>query len=315
MAAEGSVSSTAANQEYWLDLTVAPNEKVGMTFGPANVIANTILKISGVGFQTYYEPTLFQVSFICAFSNVIFGNKTTFGVVVNSTFGSGVFYHVECPVPVITMALNVTVSLLKMNGQPYPFNGFFGFNILTTQYYWDSITYSSTGNVTVTGMGFNVLNDASVSPAPKYQCVFTGKNTTNGTIVKAYLSPNAINLTTLDCGLTPSGYNIGSGISAINLTIYEANVNDTLGNYKGYQVQPLNSAAISLNACVNRVKDGAETGRMGFVFLEKRGLTSCMLCIIFIFHFIAYVICKDRVTHYAQCLLILAFILSLLSSL
>ena len=267
-ACSGSTPSTAAattTPEYWMDSSVANNETIGTTIVTANRNVYT-LKILGVGFSTYYNPQ-FQVSFLCNFYNPAFGNKTTFGVVVYDPLASFLLSHVECPVPVIAMALPVTISLYKSTGQLYPFGGFSGANILTVQYYWTSVAPTSValGNaITVTGLGFNVLT------SPKYKCLFTGKNSTNGVIAISYISLGASNVSTLACGVTPAGFAVNSGTSTVNLTIFEANAD----NSTGYQVQPTGSAAITYSTCMDGAKDGDETD------IDCGGLLCGLICTI-----------------------------------
>ena len=229
-----------------MDTSVAINETIGATLVTAN-LNGYILKIIGVGFSTYYNPQ-FQVSFLCIFFNPVFGNKTSFGVVVYDPVASFLFYYIECPVPVFNMALPVTISLYKSTGQLYPFGGFAGANILTVQYYWTSVANTVANTLAVTGLGFNVLT------AKSYKCIFTGKNSTNSVVTIASVGP-AANLTTLNCGLTPAGFTVVSGTSTVNLTIFEANAD----NSTGYQVQPTGSAAITYSTCFDQAKDGDET--------------------------------------------------------
>ena len=73
-------------------------------------------------------------------------------------------------------------------------------------------------------------------------------------MVVSYLTA-AFSLTSLNCGYTPSGFNVITGSSYVNLTLYVANSNLSLG----YQVQPTNGASVTLNACVDLVKNGDET--------------------------------------------------------
>ena len=158
------------------------------------------------------------------------------------------FYRVECPVPIIAMALPVTISLYKSTGQLYPFGGFIGANILTVQYYWTSVTTTAANTLAMTGLGFNVLT------AKNYKCILTGKNSTNGVVTKSYFN-TASNLTLLDCGRTPAGFAVVSGTSTVNLTIFEANVDNSTGS----EVQPTGSAAITYSTCFDQAKDGDET--------------------------------------------------------
>ena len=109
----GSTSATG-NLEYWFDTTISPNETIAVTYGPANT-PNLILKISGVGFGTYFGP-IFQAAFTCVFFSPSFGNKTSYGVVVPDQLASFIYYHVECPLPSIPLAGAVTVSLYKTTG-------------------------------------------------------------------------------------------------------------------------------------------------------------------------------------------------------
>ena len=239
-------SGSIGTPEYWMDTSVAANETISTTIVTAN-LNGYVLKVLGVGFSAYYNPQ-FQVSFICNFYNPAFGNKTTFGLVLYDPIASFLFYHVECPVPVIAMALPVTISLYKSTGQLYPFGGFNDANILTVQYYWTSVVTTVANTLAVTGLGFNVLT------AKIYKCIFIGKNSTNGVVTKSYFN-TASNLTLLNCGLTPAGFAVVSGTSTVNLTIFEANVD----NSTGYQVQPIGSAAITYSTCLDGVKDGDET--------------------------------------------------------
>ena len=241
------LSTGAGNAEYWIDSEVLFSEAIGTTFNVAN-LAGTVLKILGVGFGTYYNPN-FQVTFICYFFNAVLGNLSSFGVVTYAQVTNVLFYHVECPIPVVSTALSLTVSLYKSTGQLYPFGGFIGGNLVTVQYSWDSITTLPTANISVTGLGFNILNNVG------YWCIFTGKNSTNNSLVVSYFSPNAINLTNLNCGGTPSGFAVIQGFSTASLTILEAFSNKSLG----YQVLPSASSAVILNACVDNFKDGDET--------------------------------------------------------
>ena len=253
----GTASSTASSvigtPEYWMDSSVATNETISTTIVTAN-LNGYVLKVLGVGFSTYYNPQ-FQVSFLCMFYHPAIGNVTSFGVVLYDPVASFLFYHVECPVPVIAMALPVTIFLYKSNGQLYPFGGFYGANILTVQYYWTSVVTTPANTLAVTGLGFNVLRTLL------YKCVFTGRNSTNGVVTKSYFN-TASNLTRLDCGLTPAGFAVVSGTSTVNLTIFEGNGD----NSTGYQVQPLGSAAITYSTCMDGAKDGDETdGRCAIV--------------------------------------------------
>ena len=244
-----SSSSTVGTPEYWMDNSVAANETIGMTIVTAN-LNGYVLKVLGVGFSMYYNPQ-FQVSFQCIFYNPAFGNKTTFGVVLYDPVASFLLSHVECPVPIFAMALPVTISLYKSTGQLYPFGGFINADILTVQYYWTSVaaTGPALGNtITVTGLGFNVLTSKN------YKCIFTGKNSTNGVIATSYFN-TASNLTTLNCGLTPAGFAVVSATSTANLTIFEANAD----NSTGYQVQPTDNAVITFSTCLDGAKDGDET--------------------------------------------------------
>ena len=241
----GSGTSVAMQQEYWMDNSVADNETISMTFVPAYV-KGVVLKILGVGFGAYYNPQ-FQVSFSCNFYNPAFGNITTFGVVIYDPVASFLFYHVECPVPAMPVAGPVTISLYKSTGQLFPFGGFAGANILNVQYFWSSISTVGTNSLMVTGQGF--------STAKSYRCVFTGKNTTNGTVTVSFISPVASNLTTLSCGLTPAGFAVVSGTSTVNLTIFEANVD----NSSGYQIQPTGSIFATFSTCFDGAIDGDET--------------------------------------------------------
>ena len=243
-------TSSNSNPEYWMDNNVFSNESISTTVITANT-NGYVLKVLGVGFSTYYNPQ-FQASFLCVFFNPAFGNITTFGVVLYDPVASFLFYHVECPVPIIAMALSVTISLYKSTGQLYPFGGFAGANILMVQYYWTSVAPTSValGNaITVTGLGFNALT------AKRYKCIFTGKNSTNGVITVPYIAPAAANITTLSCGLTPGGFTVVSGTSTVNLTVFEANAD----NSTGYQVQSTGSAVITFNTCLDQTKDGDET--------------------------------------------------------
>ena len=108
----------------------------------------------------------------------------------------------------------------------------------------------------MTGLGFNTL----VPIRKQYQCVYTGVNTTNQTLIITTLLINATNLTTLNCGLAPSGYFLNQDVGKANLTIFEV---DVLNASNIYQVQPAISASptFNYNACFNHVKDGNETGR------------------------------------------------------
>ena len=256
----GTSSLVVADQEYWIDNSVAANETISSTIVTAN-LNGYVLKVLGIGFSMYYNPQ-FQVSFICLFYNPAFGNKTSFGVVVYDPIASFLFYHVECPVPVISINVSVTISLYKSTGQIYPFGGFDAANILTVQYYWTSVATTSTYMINVVGLGFNVWT------TQKYTCIFTGKNSTNGVVTISYLSPAATNLTTLNCGLTPAGFAVVSGTSTVNLTIFEANAD----NSTGYQVQPKGSTAITYSTCHDLVKDGDETD------VDCGGSTCGILC-------------------------------------
>ena len=239
-------SASTGMLEYWMDSSVAANETISMTIMTAN-LNGYVVKILGVGFSSYYNPQ-FQVSFICNFYNPAFGNKTTFGVVIYDPVAAFLFYHVECPVPVIAMALPVTISLYKSTGQLYPFGGFNGANILTVLYYWTSVATTAANTLAVTGLGFNLLT------AQKYKCVFTGKNSTNGVAVKTYFN-TATNLTLLNCGQTPAGFAVVSGSSSVNLSIFEVNAD----NSTGYPVQPIGSVTITYSTCLDGAKDGDET--------------------------------------------------------
>ena len=189
------------------------------------------------------------MSFLCNFNNAAVVNKTTFGLVIYDIVATFLFYHVECPIPAITIATPVTVTLYKSTGQIYQFGGFSGANVITVQYYWTSVATSAASTLIVTGLGFNAV------VAQSYKCIFTGKNSSNQVRIQSFISSAATSLTTLNCGLTPSGFAIISGTSTVNLTIFEANID----NSTGYQVQPLGSASITYSTCFDQVKDGDET--------------------------------------------------------
>ena len=217
---------TSVGQEYWVDCNINTNEIIGTTLASVNQIGQ-VLSIIGVGFQQYYHPQ-FQASFLCIYTNNVTGVKTTPGVVmfdfVSSNTSSFLFYHVECPVPVYTFPIVVTVSLQKSTGQIYPFGGFTGFNIVTYNYFWKSVfiltsnaVIGSIGDVIVNG-GFNSLNTT------KYRCYLSGLNSTgqlyNITFI-GFLSTSS----TLDCGPNPSllGISTVQGTNMLNLNIYEYN--------------------------------------------------------------------------------------------
>ena len=247
-----SISSSAnsvTSVEYWIDSKISDTELLTFTYIPANTGGNVIVKILGVGFQLYFNPQ-FQIAFICNFSNPDFGVYATYGVVLSESIGNAstnLFYHLECPVPIIFKALFVTISVGKANGQLFPFAGFPGGNILTVQYCWTSAGLSGR-NVSVMGVGFNIL----ATFKNNYLCIFTGRNATN-TMVVSFLGP-ATNSTTLNCGPTPSGFTVSNTSMLVNLTIFE-------GNMTGYQVLSANNVTlVNLNACFDQVMDGDETG-------------------------------------------------------
>ena len=250
LAAEVTNRAAAATSEYWLDTSVDMSETILSTVVPANT-PNVILKISGVGFGTYYTP-LFQTSFTCVFSNP-FGNKTSFGVVMPDQLATFIYYHVECPVPVFPPGINVTVSLYKTTGQVVPFAGFANANVLTIAYWWSSVTtapVSTASNVMVTGVGFNVLSPQA------YACLFDGYSGT-GPLSRTTTVPAATSSTLLNCGVTPSGFTVVNGAMTVNFTLYEV-----ASNGSRTVIVPMVdiSNVLTLSSCLNNAKDGDETG-------------------------------------------------------
>ena len=146
--ASSSSSVALASPEYWTDCKVMNGEVRGITNAPAN-LNNTILKILGVGFQTYFNPDFDEV-FYCIFFTPLLGNMSTSGNVVYSTIAVSnffLFYHLECLIPVVSIATTLRVSVIRTNGLVYPFAGFQNDNIVTIQYYWASVSMDlPTGN-------------------------------------------------------------------------------------------------------------------------------------------------------------------------
>ena len=255
----GGASQQITGQEYWIETSVLNTEPVGLTIVTANLPIYT-LHIYGVGFATYFDPD-FQASFLCVFYHPLFGgNLTSFGyvvpssrVVVNAT--NTLFdYHVECPVPVISKNLLATMSLYKPSGQLYPFAGFPGFNTLTVNYFWVSYEFQPvSGNIVLTGLGFNL------SSALQYLCVYTGVNVTGGNFTVTSQPLNATNLTSVNCGLAPTGFLVINGFIIASIMLFERNI---ITSFTAYQVPSYltTNNSISYNACFNRAQDGTETG-------------------------------------------------------
>ena len=125
-------------------------------------------------------------------------------------------------------------------------------SILVPYYYWTGITQTAT-NIIVSGYGFNT--------GQGYKCVFSGLNTWgNQTVTVSNLVSAATNYTSLNCGTTPSGFQVkAGGIFNVSLNIYE--VNALL--VTGYKVLPRGSAGnVTISACFNFVQDGDETGKV-----------------------------------------------------
>ena len=138
--ASSSSSVALASPEYWLDCKVINGEVVGVTNAAGN-LNSTIIKILGVGFQTYFNPA-FDEGFHCIFFTPLLGNMSTSGNVVYSTIAAGntfLFYHLECLIPVVSIATTLSVSVVRTNGLLYPFAGFQNGNIVTILYYWASV--------------------------------------------------------------------------------------------------------------------------------------------------------------------------------
>ena len=204
------------------------------------------MKILGVGFSAYYNPQ-FQVSFLCNFFNAAIGNITTYGVVVYNPVASFLFYHVECPIPMISMAVTVVVSLFKSTGAVYLFGGFSNANLITVLYNWTSA--STNVNTSVIGLGFSLFT--------MYHCYFYGFSHANKLPYNTSFTGLATSLTLLNCGPV-LGFNSTLGIGNVTLAIFEVSSNGT----DTYRVPAIGATSISYNLCINTVQDGFETGIM-----------------------------------------------------
>ena len=141
LSSNGTSSSNVAltSPEYWIDCKVTNSEVIGVTNAPAS-LNSTILKILGVGFENYFNPN-FDEGFHCLFFAPLLGYISTSGNVVYTTIAAGnmfLFYHLECLVPVVSIATTLNVSVITTNGLIFPFAGFQNNNIVTIQYNWAS---------------------------------------------------------------------------------------------------------------------------------------------------------------------------------
>ena len=139
-------------------------------------------------------------------------------------------------------------------GHPlYPGIGFPGSDLLTVQYYTLAYVFvPATGSLIVSGVGFNI------SSSLLYRCVYTGVNSTGDFFITNGGLVNATNITSINCGLAPTGFKVINGIVSVNLTVFEV-----MAGQNGYQVPSYFSSTgitpVVFNACFNRAKDGLET--------------------------------------------------------
>ena len=244
------MNSSLSNQgltvsgEYWTETAVTLNDTLFSTAVTANTAGNTI-RLNGFGFDVYFSPAI-RASFVCSFYNSILGNFSSYGRVLMDFYVTKLFSYVLCPIPpaALVQALNLTVSLLKIMGQVYPFAGFVGSNNVAVLYTTTNVTVIGV-NVVVLGIGFN--------GALPYRCRFSGKNST-GALVNVTNSALNATSTSINCGQVPFGFKITAGVCSANVSILE--VNSDLSD--GYAVQSSISGFTYLS-CFDNYKDGVET--------------------------------------------------------
>lgn len=243
---------------YWVDNQVG-NDLAPLTRLPANLFPLTV-KIYGVGFDKYYHPGL-KESLYCRYTNVEGKAPVNITTAGNVVLADNRFYHVECPSPGLEIRIATTYKLTLLNFDgvtEIPFKGSTNKNMIQFDYFWSAIDVSTTRAI-FSGSGF-----APTQTVKGYICVFNGK-TVDG------VSPRVVEVTTgkvsadqltMDCGTTPTGFQVVGGNSTFTIDIFEMTANNTKGPKIPAVVLADGTSASNvavITTCFNGIKDGDET--------------------------------------------------------